>query len=90
MGQELHQGDDAALDDYLFAIDYGMKPGALDLEKEAVVDYYRNLEKTGFELNDLKIEQRVYIFGEVDPAPDRFVRDICNPAIHTWSVIERS
>jgi len=88
VGQDLHQGDDAALGDYLFAIDYGMKPGALDLEKEAVVDYYRNLESANFELNDLKIEQRVYVFGEVGSSPDRFVRDICNPAIHTWSVIQ--
>ena len=88
VGQELHQGDEAALEGYLFAIDYGMKPGALDLEKEAVVGYYRNLKKADFDLNDLKIEQRVYVFGEGDVSPDRFVRDICNPAIHTWSVID--
>jgi len=87
VGQELHQGDGAALGGYLFAIDYGMKPGALDLEKEAVVGYYRNLEAPGFGLNDLKIEQRVYVFGAGKVLPDRFVRDICNPAIHTWSVI---
>lgn len=88
VGQELHQGDEAALNGYLFAIDYGMKPGALDLEKEAVVAFYQNLKAPGFELNDLKLEQRVYVFGEGDASPDRFVRDICNPAIHTWSVID--
>ncbi len=88
VGQELHQGDGAALRDYRFAIDYGMKPGALDLEKEAVMDYYRNLKTPGFELNDLRIEQRIYVFGEEEVSPDRFVRDICNPAIHTWSVID--
>ena len=89
VGQELHQGEDAALSDYLFAIDYGMKPGALDLEKEAVMNYYRNMEKSDFELNDLKIEQRVYVFGEGNTSPDRFVSDICNPAIHIWKVIDR-
>ena len=88
VGQELHQGDDAALGNYLFVVDYGMKPGALDLEKEAVMAYYRNLETTNFELDDLKIEQRIYVFGEGSASADRFVRDICNPAIHTWSVIE--
>jgi hypothetical protein len=88
VGQELHQGNDAALSGYLFAIDYGMKPGALDLEKEAVVTYYQNLEKSDFELSELKIEQRVYVFGDGAASPDRFVSDICNPAIHTWSVID--
>jgi len=88
VGQELHLGEDAALNGYLFAIDYGMKPGALDLEKEAVVTYYQNLESSDFELNDLKIEQRVYVFGDGSASPDRFVRDICNRAIHTWSVIK--
>lgn len=88
VGQELHQGDEAALNGYLFAIDYGMKPGALDLEKEAVVAFYQKLKTPGFELSDLKLEQRVYVFGEGEVSPDRFVRDICNPAIHTWSVID--
>lgn len=88
VGQELHQGETAALQEYLFAIDYGMKPGALDLEKEAVMSYYRNLKEAPIELNDLKIEHRVYIFGESTISADRFVSDICNRAIHTWAVIE--
>lgn len=88
VGQELHQGESAALEHYLFAIDYGMKPGALDLEKEAVMNYYHKLENAGIKLNELKIERRVYVFGESSISPDRFVSDICNPAVHTWTVIE--
>ncbi len=88
VAQDLHQGEGGALSGYQFVIDYGMKPGALDLEKEAVVSYYEHLDGPAFQLNDLKIEQRVYVFGEGKANPDRFVSDICNRAIHTWSVID--
>lgn len=88
VAQDLHQGEDAALSGYQFVIDYGMKPGALDLEKEAVVGYYKHLDEPAFQLNDLKIEQRIYVFGDESTDPDLFVKDICNRAIHTWSVIE--
>lgn len=88
VAQELYQGEGDALSGYRFVIDYGMKPGALDLEKEAVVSYYQHLEDPDFQLNDLKIEQRVYVFGEGSAKPERFVADICNRAIHTWSVMD--
>jgi len=88
VAQDLHQGEGAALSDYRFAIDYGMKPGALDLEKEAVVSYYEHLDDPDFQLNDFKIEQRVYVFGDEGADSDLFVKDICNRAIHTWSVME--
>lgn len=88
VAQDLHRGEDAALSDFQFVIDYGMKPGALDLEKEAVVGYYEHLDGPAFKLNDLKIEQRVYVFGDESAKSDNFVKDICNRAIHTWSVID--
>lgn len=84
--QEIHTGEGDALSDYTFALDYGMKPGALDLEKEAVLSYYRGLSSPGFELLDLQIRQRIYVYGS-GTEPDRFVRDICNPAIHQWNVL---
>lgn len=74
----------------LFVIDFGMKPGALDLEKEAIVSYYRKVEDPGFELKGLSIRHRVYLFGESGEencGPDVFIRDLCNPAIHNWETI---
>jgi hypothetical protein len=90
VSQELHCGGKPALKDYVFMLDYSMKPGALDLEKEAVLNYYRNLEAPGFELTELKIETRLYLFAESAVTADSsvFVRDICNPAIHTWTVTD--
>ena len=72
----------------LFIIDYGMKPGALDLEKEAILQNYRGRIGLPFTIDQLKITQRVYIFGDgdKDALQARFVRDICNPAIHYWIV----
>jgi len=92
ISQELRAGDDPALDGFRFILDYGMKPGALDLEKEAVVGFYHGLSDPGFTLNSLTIRQRVYVFGQGAGAvdPGRFIRDICNPAIQNWSVIEPS
>lgn len=88
VSQEFHEGEDPALKEFVFALDYGMKPGALDLEKEAILAYYKGIEKPGFELKELKIRQRVYLFGGKRDDADRFVRDICNAAIHHWDVID--
>lgn len=89
VSQELHKGEDAALEGFAFALDYGMKPGALDLEKEAVVAHFQEMEDAGFDLENLEIRQRIYVFGESldSKLSDRFVRDICNRAIHNWNVI---
>jgi hypothetical protein len=62
-----------------------MKGGALDLEKETILNYFRSLQNPGFTLTKLILRKRVYVFGnEANEAP--FVRDICNPAVHTWEV----
>lgn len=88
VSQTLHTGDEPALEGFRFVLDYGMKPGALDLEKEAVVSFYRGLGEPGFSLKSLTIRQRVYVYGDGAAEPKRFIRDICNPAIQNWRVIE--
>lgn len=88
ISQEMHEGEDPALSNFTFVLEYGMKPGALDLEKEAILTYYKGIEEPGFELKELKIRQRVYLFGGKGDDSDRFIRDICNAAIHNWSVIQ--
>ena len=90
ISQEFHKGEKPALKDSRFFVEYGMKPGALDLEKEAILTYYRGIEEPGFTINDLKIRQRIYVFGKAvdEKVSDKFVRDICNRAIHNWSVIQ--
>lgn len=86
ISQELHRGEDPALQGFAFFLDYGMKPGALDLEKEAVLRYFEGIADPGFTLTSLGIRQRIYLFGGKTDESDRFVRDICNPAIHQWNV----
>lgn len=69
-----------------FILDYGMKGAALDLEKEAILNYYRTLKEPGFKLNKISLKTRIYVFGDgADPAV--FVRDIVNPAIQNSEVI---
>jgi hypothetical protein len=87
VSQELHTGEDAALTGHGFALEYGMKPGALDLEKEAILSYYRGIPTPGFELKELRIRQRIYLFGGKGDESGRFVRDLCNAAIHQWNVL---
>ncbi len=95
VSERLHFGDGAGLDGARFALDYGMKPGALDLEKETVMRYYRETAEAGnagdLEIHDLKITHRIYVFSADESAaaePGRFIKDVCNPAIHTWSVTD--
>ena len=78
-----------ALDGYAFFLDYGMKPGALDLEKEAILRYYRDSGPYDFDLQTLTLRQRLYVFNgenQSPPSPDSLIRDAMNPAIHTWKV----
>ena len=69
-----------------FILDYGMKGGALDLEKEAILGYYRTLKSPTFKLNKLTLKTRIYVFGEGADA-DVFVKDIVNPAIQNSELI---
>lgn len=85
ISQTLRDASTPAFSAASFVLEYGMKGGALDLEKETILGYFRTLENPGFTILKLTLRRRVHVFG--DDAPDApFVRDICNPAIHTWEV----
>jgi hypothetical protein len=83
--QELRDGSSSAFAEAAFVLEYGMKAGALDLEKETILGYYRGLKNPGFEIKRLTLRTRIHVFGSnASEAP--FVRDICNAAVHTWDV----
>ncbi|MDB6134291.1 MAG: hypothetical protein JWM59_2534 [Verrucomicrobiales bacterium] len=91
VSHELRTGEAPALSGHAFFLDYGMKAGALDHEKETILRLHRTSPAAGFEIQNLRINHRLYLFaaaGNPDtPAlADRFVKDIVNPAIHTWQV----
>jgi phosphoribosylformylglycinamidine (FGAM) synthase PurS component len=87
VSETVSEGEQAALSGYRFYIDVSLKPGCLDLEKEYILRFYGELEKPGFTLENLTVFHRYYLLGD-DPVPsERFVKDLCNPVIHTWSVI---
>ena len=88
ISQKVQEDGTPALEGELFCISYGIKKGALDLEKEAILANYRGRTGLPFSISSLTITQKVYIFGEGDreALSARFCKDVCNPAIHTWSV----
>ena len=88
ISQKVEEGGAPALGGELFRISYGIKKGALDLEKEAILANYRGRKGLPFRITNLTITQNIYIFGNGDKAAlaARFCKDVCNPAIHTWSV----
>lgn len=88
ISQKVEEGGAPALSGELFCISYGIKKGALDLEKEAILTNYRGRKNLPFTLTKLTITQKIYVFGagDKDALAARFCKDVCNPAIHTWSV----
>lgn len=88
IAQKVEEDGKPALSGELFCISYGIKKGALDLEKEAILTNYRGRQGLPFTITALTITQKVYVFGEGDKTAlaERFCKDVCNPAIHTWSV----
>ena len=91
VSQDLHAGEAPALDGAQLVLEYGMKPGALDHEREMILEEYHREgdDKLGFNLRDLKLRTRLYLTAAdgqpVDPAP--FIKDIVNPAVHTHRVV---
>lgn len=91
VSHKLSLGVMPALKGFRFYLDYGMKKGVLDLEKEAILNYYRELEReVDFRILELELTTRVYVFGETSRSGKEvsgpFVRDIVNPAIHRWKI----
>lgn len=92
VSHDLAISDDPVIPGAAFILDYGMKGGALDLEKETILAHHRGDAHPSFHIDSLRIARRLYVFGEIEAdhtasCADRFVRDIVNPAIHTWQVI---
>lgn len=87
ISQESRTGGQPAFEKASFVLEYGMKGAALDLEKEMILNYYRNTPNPGFELAKLTLRTRIYVFGEGAESA-QFVRDIVNPAIHTHEVLK--
>lgn len=87
ISQECRVGGQPAFERSSFILEYGMKGAALDLEKEMILNYYRNTPDPGFEIKRLTLRTRIYVFGE-GAEPSQFVRDIVNPAIHTHEVLK--
>ena len=88
ISQKVQEDGTPALEGELFCISYGIKKGALDLEKEAILTNYSGRKGLPFSISALTITQKIYIFGNGDKETlsARFCNDVCNPAIHTWSV----
>lgn len=86
--EDVSFGCEPVLSGFAFFIDYGMKPGALDLEREAILASHRGVRDKAMEILSLKLTQRIYIFSDGGAAPERFIRDVCNSAIHVWSVTD--
>lgn len=89
VSQTLHVEGHSPFEGYRFCLQYGMKPGVLDLEKEAILAYYRRSDNRDFSIERLHSYKRLYIFGKggEEASPEPFVRDIVNPAIHVWKII---
>lgn len=88
ISQRVQEDGSPALSGELFCLSYGIKKGALDLEKEAILANYAGRKGLPFTISSLAITQKIYIFGQGDreALAARFCKDVCNPAIHTWSV----
>jgi hypothetical protein len=91
VSHSLVTGESPALNGWSFILDYGMKGGALDLEKETILAHHHGDADAGFSIQALRIHRRLYVFdasggADTPQFAGRFVRDIVNPAIHTWNV----
>lgn len=77
----------------LFYLEYQMRPDALDLEQQAILNYYQGAEQT-FELNSLQLQHRVFVSADkadidqalIEHVAKRVESELCNPAVHTSQI----
>jgi hypothetical protein len=92
VSQDLHAGEAPALGGASAILEFGMKPGALDHEREMILEEYHREgdQNLGFSLENFRLRTRIYLFGAggapVDTAP--FLKDIINPAVHTFTLVQ--
>lgn len=76
---------------YRYFVDVWMKAGVLDLEKDMILQFYRELKNPGFTLTRLRLVRRLYLVGETeDISPERITKDVVNPAIQTSRVVRHA
>ncbi len=87
VSEDLHESARPCLDEYEFYLDIALKPGLLDLEKEAIAQYVRDQQETDWMLKELSVRRRYYFLGPGNIPPEPFIRDMVNPVIHTWNIV---
>jgi hypothetical protein len=88
VSDRVHVGEAPALEGQRFLLDVWIKPGALDLEKEMILTFYRELPNPGFTLRKLRLVRRLYFFGETGGlTSEAIIKDVVNPAIQTSRVL---
>ncbi|MEM0896225.1 MAG: hypothetical protein AAGJ79_05000 [Verrucomicrobiota bacterium] len=90
VGDRWEFGGGSILEGFAFFLEYWMKPGVLDLEQRAILDYAASHPELAIHLKGLRIRHRIYVFAEGGANDAAFVRDLCNPAIHAWEVRQAS
>ncbi|MEM9479892.1 MAG: hypothetical protein AAGA58_09600 [Verrucomicrobiota bacterium] len=90
IGDRWEFGGGTILDGFAFVLEYWMKPGVLDLEQRAILDYAASHPGLAIDLKGLRIRHRIYVFADGGANDAAFVRDLCNPAIHAWEVRQAS
>lgn len=90
VSDSLCENQAAALEPYRYIVDITLRPGCLDLEKEAVRRAIQDRNDSAWSLQELDVAHRVYLRGEQTIDADSYVRDMVNPVIHTWRLHDRA
>jgi len=77
----------------LFYLEYAMRPDALDLEQQAILNYYKGSDKA-FELESLKLTHRIFVSANstsvdksvIKHVAKRVESELCNSAVHTSQI----
>lgn len=89
IAQELFEGGERPWSGWRFVLERAIKAGALDNERETILAYARGTELAGFELLDLRLAERFYVFSEEAQLPTTpFVRDLVNEAVQRFELTE--
>lgn len=88
IAQELVENGQQPWTGWRFRLERAIKAGALDNEREMILAYARGTELRGFQLLDLRLAERFYVFSDSESlSSSPFVRDLVNGAVQNYELV---
>lgn len=80
--------DRYAEEEFDLMIEFGFRPDCLDCERETLLDFIKSSPCYSHSIRDIRCFHRIYLRNLPSIDREKILKDIVNPVIHTWRVVD--